>query len=127
MTPAQRAELAASMPAVVTIEGRALSPFNSCLVILQSQGRATIVGGFRQWIKSGRCVRKGQHGFSIWVPCGARKAEATDTEASTDGDTRTGFIAGTVFDVAQTDTLAATETEIEITPAQETKAASVAA
>lgn len=71
MVPAQRAELAARFP-VVTIEGRALSVFNSCLVATQSPN-ATVVGGFRQWIKAGRGVRKGEHGMAIWVPLKPRE------------------------------------------------------
>lgn len=102
MSDGERARLLASMPAIVTIEGRALSPFNSCLVMLQNP-RASIVGGFRQWIKHGRAVKKGEHGASIWVPCAARVVDG----AADDGDGKPGFIAGTVFDVTQTAEIAA--------------------
>ena len=95
MSPDERAALAARMPAIATIEGRALSPFNQCLLASQCPS-ATVVGGFRQWIKAGRAVRKGEHGFAIWVPTGQRKAD--DAE---DSD-KLGFILGTVFDVSQT-------------------------
>lgn len=82
-----------------TIEARELSPFNQCLVLFQNPD-ASCVGGFRQWIKNGRAVRKGERGLSIWVPTG-RKSENPET-----GDTETdkvGFVLGTVFDIAQTD------------------------
>jgi hypothetical protein len=41
---------------------------------------ATIVGGFRQWLKQGRCVKKGEHRSDIWIPLG-------DKEAREDGST----------------------------------------
>ena len=89
MTPEQRAAVSAKM-IITTIEGRALSMFNNCLVASQCPN-ATIVGGFRQWLAAGRCVRKGQHGLTIWVPLKSKD------------ETETKFIAGAVFDVSQTD------------------------
>jgi hypothetical protein len=107
MSAVERAQLAASMPGIVTVEGRALSPFNSCLIIMQSGGRATIVGGFRQWIRAGRCVRKGEHGFSIWIPCAGKTAtEAGEAAADDSGEApERRFIVGCVFDIMQTDLL----------------------
>src|SRR5208282_4903090 len=84
------------------------------LCLMQIPG-ASMVGGFRQWLKLGRCVRKGQHGASIWVPAGARKADSPPAGAGEDahdagvagegsgGSDRTRFVIGTVFDVSQTD------------------------
>jgi N-terminal domain of anti-restriction factor ArdC len=100
MTDEQRAALAARV-SVMTIEGRALSMHNQCLIALQMP-TSTIVGGFRQWIKAGRCVVKGQHGCVIWVPIGTKDKEGEITE-------RTGFVLGTVFDVSQTADLAQRE------------------
>lgn len=97
MSPDARAELAARSP-IVTIEGRALSPFNQCLVAMQLPS-ATVVGGFRQWLKAGRAVTKGKHGASIWVPCGAKSAPDADGEQATE---KTFFTSGAVFDVSQT-------------------------
>jgi hypothetical protein len=91
-----------------TVEGRELSLCNSMLIALQLPG-ASVLGGFRQWIKAGRCVRKGQHGAMIWVPTGCRKA-GEPAESPINGspvpdgegqDTR--FMIGTVFDIAQTE------------------------
>lgn len=114
MTPEARAALAARMPAIVTIEGRALSCFNSCLLIHQNPG-ATVVGGFRQWIAHGRAVRKGEHGACIWVPCFGKAGESgpvvPDSEGA-HGDTEAGdrrFVMATVFDVSQTSGIAAGE------------------
>ena len=119
MTPEARASLAARRPGIATVEGHELSAFNACLVIMQSNGTATLVGGFRQWIAHGRAVCKGQHGFSIWVPCGAKKSDAP-AESEGEGDAgRTGFICGTVFDVSQTQEIAAGDGEaIELAPEQ---------
>ena len=91
----ERAALAARMP-VVSVEGRAMSVHNCCMVTMQCP-TATIVGGFRQWLKAGRCVRKGEHGLTIWFP---RIAKDETGEATGAPD---GFMLGTVFDVTQTD------------------------
>lgn len=93
--------------AYITCEGHALSLCNSMLIALQRPG-ASVLGGFRQWLKHGRAVRKGEHGAMIWVPIGRKEGEATattesSTETSTEGDSRPGFIVGTVFDVNQTE------------------------
>ena len=91
---------------LVTCEGRGLSLTNQMLIALQRPG-ATVLGGFRQWLKQGRAVRKGEHGCMIWVPCGAKGG--ADAAASPEGtgeaaegvDVR--FIVGTVFDIGQTE------------------------
>ena len=93
MEPEQRSQLAMKMP-VVTVEGRTLSPFNCCLITSQNP-TATVVGGFRQWIASGRAVRKGEHGLCLWVPTGKKAPEGEPDEVH--------FLIGTVFDVSQTD------------------------
>ena len=82
---------------VVTIEGRALSCFNCCMVWMQNPA-ATVVGGFKQWKKNGRAVRKGQHGMAIWVPIGSKNADGDIMEVDR-------CILGTVFDISQTDKL----------------------
>lgn len=102
MSDAEREALAARVIGISTIEGRSLSAHNVCLIATQNPS-ATLVGGFRQWIKAGRSVRKGEHGLMIWVPM-VRKdagAGAQPGEVSTKPDS-TRFICGTVFDVSQT-------------------------
>ena len=106
LSPEQRLELS-SKCMVATIEGRSLSITNQCLIARQIPS-ATIVGGFRQWLKAGRVVMKGQHGACIWVPIGHKTANA---DGETDTDERTGFILGTVFDVSQTTEKNAVESE----------------
>jgi hypothetical protein len=92
-------EILAAEIMVTTCEGRTLSGNNQCLIAVQCQN-ATIVGGFRQWIEQGRCVRKGEHGLMIWIPV-ARKAKEDGAPSET------GFIMGTVFDISQTEEIPA--------------------
>jgi hypothetical protein len=110
MSNEQRAEMAARMAGVVTVEGRALSVFNTCMIYNQCE-TATMVGGYRQWKANGRQVRKGEHGLAIWIPVRSKKKDAEDAEKTpeSDEDDRPNFILGTVFDISQTDEIAATE------------------
>lgn len=98
MSQDERGAIAARL-GVVTIEGRALSTFNACMIWSQNPA-ATVVGGFRQWLRAGRCVTKGERGMSIWVPCSEKRANDATEHAI--GEDRTFFILGTVFDVSQT-------------------------
>lgn len=102
MTPAERGALAARLPCIATVEGRSLSPFNQCLIAAQCP-TATLVGGFRQWIKAGRAVRKGEHGLALWVPTFAKADPGKLDGETSSADSETHFIMGTVFDVSQTD------------------------
>lgn len=105
----------------VTCEGRELSIHNQCLLALQCP-EGTVFGGFRQWLKQGRAVRKGEHGHMIWVPTMDRKGNgapaqpasadilADDTGSPAKHSRR--FIIGTVFDVSQTDEIQTQATEV---------------
>lgn len=106
MTPEDRQAFAGRMPAIVTIEGHAMSLTNQCMLAIQFPGVA-IVGGFRQWIKAGRCVRKGEHGLAIWIPL-SRNTKEEDLDADS-GKADIAFMLGTVFDVSQTAELQAKE------------------
>lgn len=110
MTPEQKLALFRDHP-VMTPEGRALSCFNTCFVIFQMK-EATVVGGFQQWRRMGRVVKKGEKGLSIWFPRVASKAAREEAEAreagredgemsGRDGDEQR-FMMGTVFDISQT-------------------------
>lgn len=119
MPELERVQLA-NRAGIVTCEGHPLSPINQCLTVFQC-GNASIVGGFRQWLKNGRCVRKGEHGIGIWVPTGTRKSAATDMpdvfdpaaeQAQAGGEIN--FIFGTVFDISQTVELEADRPTVEI-------------
>ena len=104
-----RMALVERIGAVPTCEGRALSVYNSCLLITQFP-TVSMVGGFRQWIDKGRCVRKGEHGLMIFIPRAGRKTEADAGEMS---DDEVRFFMGTVFDVSQTCELSAEAEEME--------------
>ena len=95
MTSDERKKLVATTPGIMTVERHTLSPVNSILIMMQNP-EATIVGGFNQWIKNGRTVRKGEHGFSIWIPLNKTGAE---TNVQPD---ELHFGSGTVFDITQT-------------------------
>jgi len=100
MTDDERWAMALKMP-VTTIEGKALSHANTCLIALQLP-TATIVGGFRQWRTAGRFVRRGEKGLCLWVPTGKGGSEDTPQPGGDEGK-KIRFIVGTVFDVVQTD------------------------
>ena len=99
MSPEARTELAARVNPT-TIEGRPLSLHNACLLACQFAA-VTLVGGFRQWRRAGRHVRKGEHGLSLWVPRAAPKDQPEADGEAEPGEVR--FLIGTVFDVSQTD------------------------
>jgi antirestriction protein ArdC len=74
---------------------------------------ATVVGGFQQWKRMGRMVRKGEKGLAIWFP--RMRAAADDggerrlVAGVSDGEDDDGekmemkFMLGTVFDISQTE------------------------
>lgn len=112
---------------IINCNGNMLSPRNMMLLMLQ-RSNVTVVGGFRQWLKMGRVVRKGEHGLMIWVPAftsgeaNPEPAEQKDGETEAQPDRR--FIVGTVFDISQTDERTA-EPEAELVSDDELLAALV--
>lgn len=105
MTPEQRTAIFSAHP-VMTIEGRALSMFNTCFLVSQLE-TVSIVGGFAQWRAAGRVVNKGEHGLAIWIPMKGR-AEKEDLNkqegeiSSKDLKDNMRFALATVFDIGQT-------------------------
>ena len=123
MPEAERAQLIMQAGAVVTCEGRALSLTNTMLAVLQFPG-VSIVGGFRQWLKAGRCVRKGEHGLSIWIPLGMKRDGSQELigqleEAAGDAGGSAKFGTATVFDVSQTCEFPADAAKQETTASEE--------
>ena len=104
MTDTERAALAERMPALVTCEGHALSAHNQILIAFQGGESCTILGGFHQWRKAGRCVKKGEHGFMIWVPSGLPKSEEAGNVEGADLH----FLTAHLFDISQTEEVAET-------------------
>jgi hypothetical protein len=93
----QKMELVASCGGISTIEGRTLSLNNTCLILFQADGTIpTVVGGYRQWQREGRQVRKGERGSIIWVPSQAQSENE-------DEDPELRFYTVTVFDISQTE------------------------
>jgi len=90
----QRQEIAAKMGAT-TIEGRVLSPVNQCLIYTQYPN-ATILGGYQQWQRAGKQVKKGSQGIGIWIP--TRKKAEEDGE-----EEKTRFFMVSMFDISQTE------------------------
>ena len=98
MDQGKRREFILKHGRVLTAENRELSEKNTCLVLMQYIAREdpipAQVGGFKQWLKAGRAVNKGEKSKAvIYVPC---------TKKDDDGNDDTFFITVPVFDVDQT-------------------------
>lgn len=105
MSDADRQAFAAHAP-IATVDGRILSFKNMALASMQTPD-ATIVGGFRQWIAAGRCVKAGESAIYIWIPS-TRRADPEKQEGEiSSGDLETRFFLAPVFDVMQTAELVA--------------------
>ena len=94
MSPEQRQAIAEKLGAT-TIEGRVLSPVNQCLVYTQFP-TATVLGGYQQWQRAGKQVKKGSQGIGIWIP--TRKKAEEDGE-----EEKTRFFMVSMFDISQTE------------------------
>jgi len=92
---------------VTTIEKHPLSIRNTILCLLQ-RPKTTIVGGFKQWLRVGHCVKKGERGLAILYPSKRTsrtkrvEAEEADNKRKTKGKS---FRLATVFDISQTESL----------------------
>lgn len=62
-----------------SILGKPYSVFNQCFLANQ-EAVPGIFGGFQQWRKVGRKVKKGEHGFSICFPMMRHQKEEQMTE-----------------------------------------------
>jgi hypothetical protein len=71
MSEDEKRTYVSQMP-ITTCEGHELSLYNKCLSIMQARAAGitvSVLGGFRQWHKVNRTVRKGMHACcSIAVP-----------------------------------------------------------
>src|SRR3954462_3684019 len=79
---------------------------NQLLISMQCP-RATMVAGFRAWLKLGYVVRRGETALRIWVPMPPSKRELERWQAGADpaGRPRTRFRLGPVFDRSQVEPL----------------------
>ena len=104
MSEEQRNQIAEKY-GIVTVEGHLLTPHNQCFLVAQSETNFTVVGGFQQWRKAGRSVRKGEHGFLIFVPAKQKEEDSTiDNYIASDEEVK--FYTATVFDISQTEVIA---------------------
>lgn len=102
MKEEQRAELAGRLPGLATCEGHMLSLYNQALIAFQAgQTSVTMLGGYNQWRRQGRQVKRGEHGFMIWIPTGLPKESELEPRERNGEKVR--FLIGTVFDVSQTE------------------------
>ncbi len=103
MTRAHREELASKIM-ITNCEGHTLSAFNNCLIASQGGQSATIVGGFQQWLKQGRAVRKGEHGYAILFPREKKNGNGNGVEVTEEKADKPElyFLTGYVFDISQT-------------------------
>ena len=100
MAPAQRLAETAQYR-FTSCDGASYSGVNTLLIALQFR-QATVLGGFRQWLKHGRAVRKGEHGISIWIPIGRKEKSVSQDGAESTSTDKVGFSTGTIFDISQT-------------------------
>lgn len=100
MDEGQRAAFVERIGTVTTCEGHPLSVGNTILLAYQAAG-VSVVGGFQQWKKAGRQVKKGQRALGIWIP----KNSNAETEPAPAMQTEKPmyFIFGSVFDISQTE------------------------
>jgi len=68
---------------------------NQMLVALQSEGRATFVAGFKQWLALGYCVTRGSRALRIMAPMPVKERDQDSGEET--GETITLFKAVPVF------------------------------
>ena len=80
------------------------------LLIFAQRPDATCVQGYRAWKKAGYQVRKGEHGIAIYAPMIFASKRDTAEESDTDAAPRLGYRVAYVFDVAQVDAIAGTDT-----------------
>jgi antirestriction protein ArdC len=102
LTPDVLAEFADNFP-ISNPEGHMLSGKNISFLKFQASEKInfTVVAGYRQWLKFDRQVRKGQHGFWIFIPAMIK------TKVEENGSSRTveefdRFLMAKVFDISQT-------------------------
>jgi antirestriction protein ArdC len=113
---------------LTTLKERLAQPGQSLLPLLTSMSRftryslsnqllifaqcpdATHVQGYRAWNKAGYQVRKGEKGIAIYAPMLFASKRDSAAESDTDAAPRLGYRLIYVFDVAQVDRIAGTDT-----------------
>ena len=87
------------------------------MLIFAQRPDATHVCGYRAWNKAGYQVRKGEHGIAIYAPMLFTKRRDTD-DTDDSAARRLGYRVAYIFDIAQVDAIAGTDTAaVTATPA----------
>jgi len=93
--------LAGVMP-VSNPEGHQISKYNKAFLKFQNENlNFTVIAGYKQWLKFGRCVKKGQHGHWIFIPS-MIKTKKEENGQETVSEELDRFLMARVFDVSQT-------------------------
>lgn len=80
---------------IPSVEGHEMSAFNS-MFLRRQLATVSEVGGFRQWKKNGRKVKKGSKALALWMPSFKENEETGDNELAF-------FRIVNVFDISQTE------------------------
>ncbi len=93
---------------VLGCAGTVFSAFNTCFLIAQNP-KCTLVGGFDQWKKQKRQVKKGETAMAIWIPApfGSKEGEAIDSE----NKGMRFILKNCMFDISQTEEMTEAATE----------------
>lgn len=101
LTPDQIGEFAGQMP-IYNPSGHQISEYNTAFLKFQnSEMKFTVVAGFKQWQKFGRCVKKGAKGFFIFIPV-MKKVTGEGSTGTSGEEEFDRFLMARVFDVFQT-------------------------
>ena len=103
----ERAEMAELNP-IVTCEGHVISAHNSVFLAMQGEGKGisvTVIGGFQQWKKAGRIVKKSESAGYIHAPTEGKNKK---------GEKELRFRLIPMFDVSQTEKIEVEITEIPV-------------
>jgi hypothetical protein len=104
--PKEEREKIATKTGTVTVEGRPLSVFNTCFLWMQAGKALLQVGGFKQWLKAGRLVNKGEHASGyIYIPT---QKDQRDGDLTIETGIKR-FILVPVFDIEKTHETSAEE------------------
>ncbi|HNC59609.1 MAG TPA: ArdC family protein [Leptospiraceae bacterium] len=93
---------------VISCEGKSFSAFNTYFMIAQNE-KCTLVGGFEQWKKQGRQVKKGETAMAIWIPAPFASKEAEVIPAGDANENKAGkrfILRNCMFDISQTEEIA---------------------
>lgn len=108
LTDEQREMLLKKIGAVATIEGHKCSIYNTLFMFYQRiEMPLSIVGGFKQWQKAGRKVKKGEKGMMLLFPIHHERkdknGEVLLNPLTGEPLIWTNFRVGYVFDITQTE------------------------